>query len=85
MRNTTYGEFDPATDRLTAELADVRAAIELVATGVATGVTLTGMHFGRQVTRRLARSAEGVGVHLDTSLWPDEEMADIRVETVHRA
>jgi maleate cis-trans isomerase len=74
--------IDPgaATDRLAAELADVRASIELVSSGVASGVTLTGLRFSRQIAERLAETAGRAGVDLLTQPWADDSGGDVRVQ-----
>jgi len=69
-----------AIDRLASEAADVAASIELVSSGVADRVTLTGMRFGRQLVLRHAARAARRGVSVETSLWTeDDEACDVEV------
>jgi hypothetical protein len=71
---------DLAAQTLAAEMADVRASIGLVASGVASDITLTGLHFGRKIAELLADSAFDVGVDLEIDLWADDSVAaDVRV------
>lgn len=70
---------DPAIERLADELADVAASIALVSSGTASGVTLTGLRFGRQVADRLRAEASREGVDLRTSFRPDESACDVLV------
>jgi len=76
---------DPAADRLASELADVQASIALVAGGIATHITLTGLRFGRQVADHLRPLAASDGVALEVSAWPDDDLADIEVATAEWA
>jgi hypothetical protein len=80
METITGTGPDLATERLTGELADVQASISLVATGVATRITLTGLRFGRQVAERLGPSASSRGVDLETSFWPEDSVCDVHVQ-----
>jgi hypothetical protein len=68
-----------AIDRLASEAADVAASIELVSSGVADRVTLTGMRFGRQLVLRHAARAARRGVSVETSSWTDDEACDVQV------
>jgi hypothetical protein len=70
---------DLATEKLAGELADVEASITLVAMGVATRVTLTGMRFGHEVADHLRALAAGEGVVLEASFWPEDTVCDISV------
>jgi hypothetical protein len=73
---------DIATNRLAAELADVEASVTLVASGVASRITLTGLHFGQELTELLAGQAATRGVLLEASFWPDDTCGDVRVSHV---
>ena len=73
---------DIATNRLAAELADVEASVTLVATGVASRITLTGLHFGQELTELLAGPAAARGVLLEASFWPDDTSGDVHVSHV---
>jgi hypothetical protein len=76
--STISNEF--ATERLAAEMTDVAASIELVASGVASGVTLSGLHFGRKIAELLEASASEAGVAIETDFWADDSLAaDIHV------
>ena len=68
-----------AAERLRAELADVQASIELVATDVARAITLTGLRFGGQLAERLREPAAAVGVALETTFLPDDTAGDVHV------
>jgi hypothetical protein len=81
IRTTT---LDPATERLASEVADVRASIALVHSGVATSVTLTGLRFGQQLAQSLRNAAASQGVTLEASFWPEEESGDLRVGIIGR-
>jgi hypothetical protein len=79
METTSTAAGDLAAQKLMGEVADVEASIALVATGVASRVTLTGLRFGQQVAERLSASAARQGVHLEASFWPDDTVCDIQV------
>ncbi len=66
---------DLVAERLAAEMADVAASIELVASGVASGVTLSGLHFGRKIAELLEDSASKAGVAIETDFWADDSLA----------
>jgi hypothetical protein len=70
---------DLAREKLAGELADVEASIAMVASGVASNMTLTGLRFGQQVAERLTASAASRGVELEASFWPDDTLADIHL------
>ncbi len=71
--------FRLAEDRLAGELADLEASIELVSTGVATRITLTGLRFGQQLTERFRRQAALRGIQLEASFWPEDTACDVHV------
>jgi hypothetical protein len=73
---------DPAEERLASEVADVRASIALVHSGVATSITLTGLRFGQQLADRLGATAAGQGVRLEASFWPEEESGDLQITRI---
>ncbi len=85
MDTTRATTLDPATERLASEVADVRASIALVHSGVATSVTLTGLRFGRQLAQSLRNAATRQGVTLEASFWPEEDSGDLRVSATSRA
>ncbi len=64
------------------EIATIDAAIELVASGAGTRVTLTGLRFGAELQPRLERLAASRNVRLSL-LWPlGDGPADLVVEAV---
>jgi hypothetical protein len=70
-----------AAERLAAEIADVTASIELVASGVASGVTLSGLHFGRKIAELLRAQASEIGVDVESDFWSDDALAaDVHVK-----
>lgn len=85
MESTKNTQPDPAVERLASELADVEASIQLVSTGVASRITLTGLRFGRQVATRLRTSAARRGVDLDASFWSEDTISDILVSQMAQA
>jgi hypothetical protein len=77
---------DAARDRLAAELADVEASIALVASDVASNITLTGLRFGRQVADNLRPAAAARGVNLEPAFSPDDDTAcDLRITRTSEA
>jgi hypothetical protein len=85
MDTTRATTLDPTTERLASEVADVRASIALVHSGVATSVTLTGLRFGQQLAQSLRKAAASQGVTLEASFWPEEDGGDLRVGIIGRA
>ncbi len=79
MNRDQTAEFDPATERLAGELADVEASIALVSSGVATQVTLTGMRFGQQLTDHFQGLAAREGVGIEATFWPEDTACDIHI------
>jgi hypothetical protein len=79
MESTKDGAPDLTTAQLAGELADVEASIALVASGVASSITLTGLRFGRQLVDRLGPSAARDGVELEASFWPEESACDVHI------
>lgn len=65
--------------RLASEIEDVEAAIELVRSGVASRVTLTGLRFAEAVIERLAREARRQDVVLEPAYWPEDAGCDVVV------
>lgn len=68
--------------RLTSEVAEVEGAIELVASGSASRITLSGLKFGEQLARRFQADAQSKGVHLDPLLFPDDAGCDLIVRRI---
>lgn len=79
MESIKSGAPDLTTERLAGELADVEASIALVASGVASSITLTGLRFGQQLVDRLGPSAARNGVELEASFWPEESACDVHI------
>ncbi len=78
--DTSSIDNDIATEKLAAEMTDVQAAIRLVEIGAASGVTLTGLRFGRVIAERSTELAALVGVALETEFWTDDVVAsDIHI------
>ncbi len=75
--------LDHASERLAAEMVDVQASIELVASGVASRITLSGLHFGRAVAEHLRIAAAEAGVSVQTSWWPEDDVCDVEVARTH--
>jgi hypothetical protein len=79
MESIKDGTPDLTTEKLAGELADVEASIALVASGVASSITLTGLRFGQQLVDRLGPSAARDGVELEASFWPEESACDVHI------
>jgi len=79
METTRIATSDAASRRLASEIADVRASIRLVSSGVATNVTLTGLRFGREIAAALAEPASAASVSLQAEFRPDDSVGDLRV------
>ena len=73
---------DETRRRLTSEVAEVEGAIELVASGAASRITLSGLRFGEQVARRFRAEAGAKGVHLEPILWPEDAGCDLIVRRI---
>jgi hypothetical protein len=84
METMTTIPDDPAAERLASEVSDVQASITLVATGIATRITLTSLRFGREVAEHLQAAAAGQGVVLEASFRPDEHACDVSVTRAAR-
>ena len=65
--------------RLTSEVAEVEGAIELVASGSASRITLSGLKFGEQLAKRFRIDAQSKGVRLDPILFPEDAGCDLIV------
>jgi hypothetical protein len=70
---------DATTARLRSELSDLEAAIELVGSGAADRITLSGLRFGEQLLARFASAAAEAGLVLEPIMWPADEGANIMV------
>ena len=67
------------------ELADLEASIALVADGAVSSVTLTSLRFGRQLAEQFGAQAAGVGVELEATFWPEDEVCDLRIRRAGKA
>ena len=65
--------------RLAREVRDVESAIELVRSGAASRVTLTGLRFAEALIERLRDEARRAGVALDPLYWPEDAGCDVTV------
>ena len=68
--------------RLTSEVSEVESAIELVASGSALRITLTGLRFGEAVGDRFRAEAGSRGVQIDALPWPDDAGCDLIVRRI---
>jgi hypothetical protein len=68
--------------RLTSEVGEVESAIELVASGSASRITLTGLRFGEAVADRFRAQAGAKGVQIDALPWPDDAGCDLIVRRI---
>jgi hypothetical protein len=68
--------------RLASEITEVESAIALVASGSASGVTLSGLRFGEQVMQRFQAEAAARGVVLEPIFWPEDEGCDLTVRRI---
>jgi len=75
-------DSDETLRRLTSEIAEVKSAIALVASGSASRVTLTGLRFGEAVASRFREEAQSNGVGIEPLPWPDDAGCDLVVERI---
>jgi hypothetical protein len=68
--------------RLISEVAEVEGAIELVSSGSASRITLTGLKFGEQVARRFRAEAQSKGIRLEPLPWPEDAGCDLIVRRI---
>jgi len=68
--------------RLASEITEVERAISFVASGSASMVTLSGLRFGEQVTRRFLAEAAVRGVVLEPIFWPEDVGFDLTVRRI---
>jgi hypothetical protein len=68
--------------RLTSEVAEVEGAMELVASGAASRITLSGLRFGEQLARRFRADAHSRGLRLEPILWPEDAGCDLIVRRI---
>ena len=68
--------------RLTSEVAEIEGAIEMVASGSASRVTLAGLKFGEQLAGRFRAEAQSKGVALDPIPFPEDAGCDLIVRRI---
>ncbi|MGD0123648.1 MAG: hypothetical protein ABSC46_13985 [Candidatus Limnocylindrales bacterium] len=68
--------------RLTSEVAEVEGAMELVASGAASRITLSGLRFGEQLAQRFRHEAHSRGLRLEPILWPEDTGCDLIVRRI---
>jgi hypothetical protein len=81
-RPTAGGDPDETRNRLASEITEVESAIELVASGAASRITLSGLRFGEQLARRFDADAQAKGLVLDPILWPEDAGCDLIVRRI---
>jgi hypothetical protein len=69
-------------ERLARELQDIEAAIELVRTGAASSVTLSGLRFTEAVLAQLGAQVQREGIALDPLYWPEDAGCDVTVRRI---
>lgn len=65
--------------RLTSEVTEVEGAMELVASGAASRITLSGLKFGEELARRFRQDAHSRGLRLEPIPWPEDAGCDLIV------
>ena len=81
-RPTSTPDPDETRRRLTSEVTEVESAIELVASGSASKITLTGLKFGEQLARRFRAAAGSKGISLEPIPWPEDAGCDLIVRRI---
>jgi hypothetical protein len=79
MDTTRDPDAELAAERLAGEVADVEASIALVASGVATSITLTSLRFGQQLAASLKAHAARQGADVEASFWPEDDRCDLHI------
>jgi hypothetical protein len=78
--NKEEGSVREVTERhLEREYGEIEAAIALVRSGRASVVSISGLHFGEAVLRRIHSAGDDWGVSIDPQWWPDDQGCDIVV------
>jgi transposase len=76
--NRDEGSVRQVTERhLEREYREIEAAIELVRSGGASVVSVTGLQFGEAVLHRIHAAGGDWGVTVDPQWWPDDSGCDI--------
>jgi hypothetical protein len=73
---------DETRRRLTSEVAEVESAIQMVASGPASRVTLTGLKFGEQLAHRFQAEARSRGLLIEPIPWPEDAGCDLIVRRI---
>ncbi|MGZ6269453.1 MAG: hypothetical protein ACXWMU_02635 [Candidatus Limnocylindrales bacterium] len=76
---TDRSEHQQTARRLASEIEEVGSAIELVRSGAASRVILTGLRFADAVIDRFGAEARREGVELDPEYWPEDAGCDVVV------
>jgi hypothetical protein len=84
MKTTSPALDASGTATLDHELGVVKAAIDLVASGLSVRVTCAGMHFAPQLVEEAAAAALLAGVRVTQLATIDEETSGLLVERVAR-
>jgi hypothetical protein len=85
MKTTSPALDASGTTTLEHELGIVKAAIDLVASGLSVRVTCAGLHFARQLVEEAAAAALLEGVSVTQLATIDEETSGLLVERIDRA
>ena len=75
-------ESEETRRRLTSEVAEVEGAMEMVASGTASRVTLAGLKFGEQLAGRFRSEALSKGVALEPIPFPEDAGCDLIVRRI---
>ncbi|HEX7431214.1 MAG TPA: hypothetical protein VF293_03385 [Candidatus Limnocylindrales bacterium] len=81
-RTTATPDPEETRRRLTSEVGEVESAITLVASGLASRITLTGLRFGEAVGDRFRAEAGAKGVQIEALPWPDDAGCDLIVRRI---
>lgn len=68
--------------RLTSEISELEGAIAMVASGSASRITLTGLKFGEELSRRFQDEAQSKGLRLEPIIWPEDAGCDLIVRRI---
>jgi hypothetical protein len=73
---------DETRRRLTSEVVELEGAIQMVASGPASRVTLTGLKFGEQLAHRFQAEARSRGLLIEPIPWPEDAGCDLIVRRI---
>ncbi len=79
MRSQHPDAPDAVERQLEREINEVRGAIEMVATGRATAISITGLRFGESLLEQLGPIAAERRVVLEPRWWPADSGCDLVV------